>query len=149
MSLIVEALSSGLGAARADVHAFLDALEARIDAVRGDLSRRIGNALGGDGSNETRADAVVAVAGDVADEGLKRLVLKLIGSVAGAAYGAGLVSASLSAGTGLVAIGVGIELAPIIAAVLGIALIWYCGSMAFGVIRTLMQRLDSAVASTN
>jgi hypothetical protein len=142
MSLIVESLSSALGAARADVRDLLDTAEARLSLVRANIDCRLGRALAHDGSDAERASMVADIGQDVADPDFRRQVAKLLVSVVGAGWGLSVVSAAISTGGAMVAIGAGIVLEPLIALVLGLVVMFICGKFAWGVIRELTRRIE-------
>ncbi len=145
-AFIVETISGFLGAARDDVRALLEAADERLTSVRGDLDRRLGAVLGGDGSNADRADSVVVIGQGLNDEVLKRLSIKLVASVAGIAWGLGITNAALGAGGVGVMIGIGIAVEPLIALVLGLVVLFVCGKCCFGVIRELGRRMENAAS---
>lgn len=145
MSFIVEALSSALGAPRAEVSATLDQLESRLSAMRGDLQRRVGAALGRDQSTDAAADEVLAVAASVSDPTMDRLLLKLLASAGGVFWGVAVGSAALNAG-GTIAIGFGlIALEPVIAMILALAIIFISGHCALSVGREIWSRMNRQI----
>ncbi len=145
MSFIVEALSSALGAPRAEVSATLDQLESRLSAMRGDLRRRVGAALGRDQSTDAAADEVLAVAASVSDPTMDRLLLKLLASAGGVFWGVAVGSAALNAG-GTIAIGFGlIALEPVIAMILALAIIFISGHCALSVGREIWSRMNRQI----
>lgn len=145
MSFIVEALSSALGAPRAEVSATLDQLESRLSAMRGDLQRRVGAALGRDQSTDAAADEVLAVAASVSDPTMDKLLLKLLASAGGVFWGVAVGSAALNAG-GTIAIGFGlIALEPVIAMILALAIIFISGHCALSVGREIWSRMNRQI----
>lgn len=145
MSFIVEALSSALGAPRAEVSATLDQLESRLSAMRGDLQRRVGAALGRDQSTDAAADEVLAVAASVSDPTMDKLLLKLLASAGGVFWGVAVGSAALNAG-GTIAIGFGlIALEPVIALILALAIIFISGHCALSVGREIWSRMNRQI----
>lgn len=145
MSFIVEVLSSALGVPRAEVSSTLDQLETRFSAMRGDLQRRVGAALGRDQSSDAAADEVLAVAADISDPGMDKLLLKLLASTGGVFWGVAVGSAAINAG-GTIAIGFGlVALEPLIALILALAIIFISGHCALSVGREIWSRLNRQI----
>lgn len=145
MSFIVEALSSALGAPRAEVSATLSQLESRLAAMRGELQRRVGAALGRDQSTDAAADELVAVAASFNDPSMDKLLLKLLASTGGVFWGVAVGSAALNAG-GTIAIGFGlIALEPLIALILALAIIFISGHCALSVGREIWSRMNRQI----
>ena len=77
------------------------------------MDRRIGSILSSEKSDAEKANAIMDFANAPGDGETNCSLLKLVGSIVGLVWGTSIVSAGLSVTTGVVALGLGIELAPI------------------------------------
>ncbi len=143
-AIVIEGLSSAVGAARDEIRDLYEAAERSFSAISGDLDRRISAALAGSGSDADRAAAVAEAGYSMSDTEFKRSALKLLASFSGVAWGVGLVNASVNAaGASVLILGGSLALPEILALVIGLLAIVYCGKFAIGVIKEMLAKLTS------
>ncbi len=140
-AILVESIHAVSGSSRQEVESLIDDVEASLARTRNNIRQKIGAALSSARNDAEGADAIAQIS---ADRSFNRDAVRLVTSFAATIWGAGIVSAGLNATGAVVAVGLGVELAPIIAILLGLLIMFYCGSYAFGVIRELLGRLSTA-----
>ncbi len=143
-AIVVEGLSSTLGVARQEVQQLYSIAERAFESAGGEFDRRISLALSSDGSSAERASSVASIAYDLTDVDFKRQVLKLLGAISGVGWGASLIGASInSAGASVLILGGSVALPEILALIIGVMAIVYCGKLAISVIREMFAKLSS------
>lgn len=143
MSLIIESLSSTLGASRRDLQDMLDSVSSRLAGAQAQIERRLASAVGQADDPAQGADGVLAVTADFTDSELKRLAAKLLVGAGGMTWGISIISASMNAGGAVAIMGLGIALEPVIALLLGLVILAVSGVFAFRVAKELWRRLAS------
>jgi len=144
-AILVEGIHEALGIARHEIRSLIDDTERLFSNMGNELDRKLGSILGSDGSDEDKVDAIMNFSNSPGDRDSNRQLLKLVGSFVGMAWGTSIVAAGLTTTTGAVALGLGIELAPVLAIIIGLLVIFYCGKYCFSVIKELLSRLSSTV----
>lgn len=142
-ALLIEGIHDALGLARQDIRAFIDGVEERLQSIQLDLERRVGAVLGSGNSDSECADSIIEIARAPGDHETNRSLIRFIGSVIGTLWGGQIAFAGLNATTGLIAIGFGVELAPVLAILLGLLIMFFCGRYCLGVMAELLGRLSS------
>ncbi len=144
-AIVVESVANTLGVARQDLRDFLYSAEEKLGAMRGQLSRRIDAMVSAPGSDADHADDIIEYS-RTATAGFERDAAKFVATIAGAAWGASLMSAGLSSGGAVAVAGLGISVAPIVAVVLGLVVMVICGRYALGVLKEMIGRLKDESA---
>lgn len=144
-ALLVEGIHDALGVARQEIRSLIDGVENILSSITNDLDRRMGAVLGSGGSDAERADAIIDIANAPGDRETNRSLLKFVGSFTGTIWGLSIINAGLSTSSGIVALGLGVELAPVFAILIDILIMFYCGKYCLGVIKELFGRLNEAV----
>lgn len=142
-ALLVEGIHEASGISRNTVHTLINNVEQLLDSVSHDLERKLGAVLGGGSTDKDMADSVMAIASAPADRETNRAMIRLVAGVVGMVWGTSILNVGLSTTTGIVALGLGIEVAPVFAILLGILIMFYCGRYTLGVISELLSRLSS------
>lgn len=135
-ALAIEGLSSVLEVSRSNIQMLFDKIESRVDAISGDLDRRIGAALSSSDDDSYRAEAIAGVGASIADKEIMGLVL----SVAGTAWGVSIAHAGFMAVGASVAVA-GFSMAPVVAFILGLIIMVVCGKYCFSVIKKMLNKI--------